>query len=75
MKNYLLNLLIAFDQLANTILGGYPDETISLRSARACDNGARWGCVLCKALDKIIAPNHCVNAEINKHLSIIVRKL
>ena len=31
MKKYFLNLLISIDQLFNTILGGYPDETISSR--------------------------------------------
>lgn len=31
MKKYFWNILIAIDQLANTILGGDPDETISSR--------------------------------------------
>ena len=31
MKKYLLNVLIGVDQLFNTILAGYPDETISSR--------------------------------------------
>jgi len=36
VKNYFLNLLVMLDQMVNTILGGYPDETISLRDcARA----------------------------------------
>lgn len=29
MKQYLINVLIGIDQLGTTLLGGYPDETIS----------------------------------------------
>jgi len=36
---YFWNLLIAVDQLANTILFGDPDETISSRAAK---NQDRW---------------------------------
>lgn len=34
VKAYLWNILIAFDQLGNVILGGDPDETISSRAAK-----------------------------------------
>lgn len=34
LKLYFLNLLIAIDQLGNTLLGGDPDETISSRAAK-----------------------------------------
>jgi hypothetical protein len=34
MKRYIWNILIALDQLANTILFGDPDETISSRAAK-----------------------------------------
>jgi hypothetical protein len=34
MKQYIWNLLISIDQLFNTILGGYPDETISSRMGK-----------------------------------------
>jgi hypothetical protein len=30
-----MNILIALDQLFNTFLGGYPDETISARAYRS----------------------------------------
>ena len=33
-RKWLWNILIGLDQLANTILGGAPDETISARSER-----------------------------------------
>lgn len=58
MKNYLMNLLISLDQLGNTILGGLPDETISSRAAKAKLSGKKWGCVLCKWLDKL-DKDHC----------------
>ena len=31
MRRYFWNMLISLDQLLNTVLGGYPDETISSR--------------------------------------------
>lgn len=34
MKNYTLKVLLAFDQLLNTIVGGYPNETLSARAWR-----------------------------------------
>lgn len=34
MTRYFWNVLIAIDQLGNTLLGGDPDETISSRAAK-----------------------------------------
>lgn len=34
MRQYVWNLLIAFDQLGNAFIGGDPDETISSRAAK-----------------------------------------
>lgn len=53
-----VRLAISHDQLANAAFGGHEDETISSRAARARDNGHRWGCVLCKLLDRV-DPDHC----------------
>lgn len=39
--NYLLSLVIAFDQLANALLAGSPDETLSSRCYRA-DRDNKW---------------------------------
>ena len=39
-KQYILNLLIAFDQLINTIFFGNPDETISSRVGRKYPNSS-----------------------------------
>ncbi len=43
MKKYLLNNLISWDQALNTLLGGYPDETISSRAWRCRDSNWFWG--------------------------------
>lgn len=51
-------LAVAHDQLANAAFGGSEDETISSRAGRAARKGKRWGCVLCKLLDKFDR-NHC----------------
>lgn len=72
--NYLLNILIALDQMLNALIGGYPDETISLHAARDRDKGALWGCVLCRVLD-LFDKNHCVNTQASKRRSILDRKL
>lgn len=52
----------AKDQVFNASTGGSEDETLSSRSARARDRGERWGCILCKLLDRI-DPNHCDRAR------------
>jgi hypothetical protein len=72
--NYFINLAVMLDQCANTILGGYPDETISLRAARARNKGARWGCALCRLLEFFVK-DHCDNAIRREHASILVRGL
>lgn len=60
MLNYFKNILIGFDQLANTILAGDPDETISSRiGKRVRSNQAtmaeRWVAYLLDCID----PDHC----------------
>ena len=54
-------LAVSYDQLANTAFGGHEDETISSRAYKAATQGRRWGCVLCRLLDKI-QPGHCKNS-------------
>ncbi|ALC60108.1 hypothetical protein [Burkholderia pseudomallei] len=58
---YLLNFAVLLDEAVNTIFGGSPNETISERAAKARNAGRRWGCVLCRALDRI-SRGHCDNA-------------
>jgi hypothetical protein len=54
---YFWNILIAIDQLANTILGGDCDETISSRAGKK-QKTALWAKVLCWLLNKIDT-DHC----------------
>jgi hypothetical protein len=54
---YFFNILVALDQLGNTLLGGDPDETISSRSGKN-ENRKRWAYFLCRALHWIDA-DHC----------------
>ncbi len=67
MKNvlgrYLLNLLVSFDQLVNSALGGDPDMTLSGRAGRALAEGRCKLCgPLCWALGKI-DKDHCARAS------------
>ncbi len=59
VKTYLWNLLISVDQLFNTILGGYPDETMSSRMGKRL---AKKDCTLCTVLCRLLGyidENHC----------------
>lgn len=59
MRRYLLNLLIALDQLANAVLLGDPDETISSRVAKRAH---RRGWVVIARLLEAIDPGHLKRA-------------
>jgi hypothetical protein len=74
LRRYTYGLLIALDQLVNALLGGYPDETVSLRAERARRGEKRWGCALCRVLDWI-DPEHCKRAAWRKSISVRMRKL
>ena len=54
---YFWNLFIAIDQLANTILGGDPDETISSRAGKQ-QHERTWARWLCWFLNKLDT-KHC----------------
>ena len=61
MRAYWLNLAIGIDQLANTVLAGHPDETLSSRAWRAEQSGQRyWGWTR-RAIDLLFfwQPGHC----------------
>ena len=61
MKRYALNIAIGLDQLANTVLAGDPDETLSSRAYRAEQSGQRyWGWTR-RAIDLLFfwQPGHC----------------
>jgi hypothetical protein len=61
MKRYLWNLLVALDQLGNTIFGGYPVETISSRAGKAYARGDTWAVLLCRALH-VLDRGHCAKS-------------
>lgn len=48
----------AFDRVANAATGGNDTETISSRADRAVTEQKRWGCLLCKFLDRF-EKDHC----------------
>lgn len=54
---YVWNILIAIDQLANALIGGDHDETISSRAHKGKSRYICWA-ILCWFLEKI-DPNHC----------------
>lgn len=73
MRRYLLNILIAFDQLVNTILTGYPDETLSARAYRLdIERNRKWPRVIIDGLF-FWQNGHCEQAyiaELNRlHIS------
>jgi formate/nitrite transporter FocA (FNT family) len=51
-------IVLGYDHLGNAVTGGKPGELISTRANRARKDGRRWGCILCRLLDKI-DPGHC----------------
>ena len=64
VSQYCFNVLIAIDQLANTILGGYPDETISSRVYRYSEIN-RCARIMRVLLDFLFRPwgrDHCKQA-------------
>lgn len=58
MKRYIWNLLISIDQLANTLLGGDTDETISSRMGKRARKGDPLGKVICRMLN-VFDKGHC----------------
>lgn len=59
MIRYLKNLLIALDQLGNTLLGGWPDESISSHCWRIDrEQGISWPRKLVDAL-LFFDKDHC----------------
>lgn len=59
IKMYIVNLLLAIDQLGNVIMLGDPDETISSRAGRVFPD--TWWC---KLIDFLMfwQTNHCYKA-------------
>lgn len=66
-RTYLWQILIALDQLFNTLLAGYADETLSARAYRMRARKKRWAIVR-KVIDTIFffEKDHCYNAFISE---------
>jgi hypothetical protein len=64
VKQYVVQLLIALDQLFNALLGGYADETLSSRSWRAEQKGLLAGRIFRPAIDALFFfdVDHCKSA-------------
>jgi len=61
---YFWNILISLDQLLNTILGGWPDESLSSRMGKKIEKGECMGCYyLCKFLSLLdwTTDKHCLD--------------
>ena len=64
IKLYLINLLIAIDQLANTLFSGNPDETLSSRCYRNSLKYwyADWARIVLDFLFRPFGKDHCKTA-------------
>lgn len=62
----LLQILIAVDQLVNTLLGGYADETLSARAWRTEQKGRWFGRIFRPLIDHILFfdPQHCYSSYV-----------
>lgn len=66
--SYFIRVLLAIDQLLNTLIGGSPDETLSAASYRMNRDGRFWG-FLMHPIDLLFfwqGPNHCRNAYLKE---------
>lgn len=65
MLKYLLNVLIAFDQLVNALIGGAPDETLSAAAWKGAQQGKLLPRLFCPLIDALFYPfqrDHCRKA-------------
>lgn len=62
-RSYIVRVLIAIDQLGNTIFGGDPDETLSAKAWRKHTESILWNCVR-RGIDFMFfwEANHCYKA-------------
>ena len=65
---YIKNNLIAFDQGLNTLLGGYPDETLSSRAYRLEQKGKLFGRLFRPLIDLLFfwQDEHCYEAYLSE---------
>lgn len=68
--DYLVEVLLGLDQLANTLLGGWADESLSARSWR--ERNTRFGGIARRVIDMIFfwQPHHCEQAYVSEKLRL-----
>lgn len=60
VSRYLFRVMVAIDQLGNTLLGGRPDETLSGNVGYNAKQGKAWALRLEKVINFIMRnPTHC----------------
>jgi hypothetical protein len=66
--SYFKNVVIGLDQFLNTLLWGFPDETLSSRAYRAERDGRILGKVLRPSIDLLLFldPKHCYTSYISE---------
>jgi len=64
-----LQILIALDQLANALAGGWADESLSARAWRLRQDRARWS-LAARVINGLFfwQPNHCEQAYLAERL-------
>lgn len=67
MRHYVFQVLIAFDQLLCTLIGGWADESLSSYAYRLDRAGKLWGRICRPAIDWLFRvlrdeQNHCWHA-------------
>lgn len=75
-KRYLGRQLVALDQLANALINGFPDETMSSRFGRRKKNGDPAAKVMCDVLD-VFEKDHCEKSieDEAKHLGRVITEI
>lgn len=68
-RRHLFQVSVALDQLANTLLGGWADETISSRINRNAERGYWYAKFMRCVLNLVLTPikrNHCQQAYLSE---------
>lgn len=72
MAKYFVNILISLDQLLTSLLGGWPDETLSSYAYRLEAQNKFFGRIFRPLIDAIFfwQDNHCEQALIEERLRL-----
>lgn len=68
--SYVINVLIAIDQLGTALVGGYPDETLSSYAYRLDQQGKVAGRIFRPVIDFLFfwQKKHCFNAYVSERM-------